>query len=97
MRTITHGDVTAVARAIHGLPTESQRHMVQRFLEKAHAADLFRRRLGRAHPFWGNGSLMAAVLSGTRLKAEPFLSDTPYLEALALVIDTVLDWQRRAG
>ena len=97
MRTITHGDVTAVARAIHALPTEAQRHIVLRFLERAHAADLFRKRLGRPHPFWGNGSLMAAVLSDGCIRPEPFLSDTPYLEALALVIDTVLDWRRRVG
>lgn len=96
MRTITHGDVTAAARAVHGLPTEAQKRMVLRFLDRAHAADLFRKRRGLAHPFWGNGSLMAAVLSETGAKAEPFLSDIPYLEALAVVIDTVLDWRRRA-
>ncbi len=97
MRTITHGDVTAAARAVHGRSIEAQRCMVLRFLDRAHAADLFRKRLGRAHPFWGNGSLMAAIPSEICAKAEPFLSDTLHLEALALVIDTVLDWRRRVG
>lgn len=95
MRTITHGDVIAAARAIHDLPPEAQRRMVQRFLDRAHAADLFRKRFGRAHPFWGNGSLMAAATGEGRARPEPFLSDTPYLETLALVIETVLDWRRR--
>lgn len=96
MRTITHGDVTTAARAVRGLPVAAQRRMVLRFLDRAHAADLFRKRIGRAHPFWGNGSLMGAVLSDVRAMPEPFLSDTSYLEALALVIDMVLDRRRRA-
>ncbi|WP_347313120.1 hypothetical protein [Defluviimonas sp. SAOS-178_SWC] len=96
MRTITHGDVTTVARAVRGLPPDEQRRVILKLLDRAHAADLFRKKFGRAHPFWGNGSLMAAVLVDTRAWAEPFLSDISYLEALSLVIDTVLDWRRRA-
>ncbi len=84
------------ARAVRGLPMAEQRHMVLTLLDRAHAADLFRKRLGRAHPFWGNGSLMAAVLAHTPVRDEPFLSDISYLETLSLVIDTVLDWRRRA-
>ncbi|OYX44346.1 MAG: hypothetical protein B7Z02_06240 [Rhodobacterales bacterium 32-67-9] len=95
MRTITHGDVTVAARVVRGRPAVAQRRMVLGFLDRAHAADLFRKRFGRAHPFWGNGSLMGAVLSDVRAMPEPFLSDTSYLEALALAIDTVLDWRRR--
>ncbi|OOY12605.1 hypothetical protein BMG00_01780 [Thioclava marina] len=33
-----------------------------RLFDEAHAADLYRKRLGRLHPIWGDGTLMAAAL-----------------------------------
>lgn len=96
MRTITHGDVTAAARAVRGLPQNHQRRAILSLLVKADAADRFRKRFGRAHPAWGNGSLMAAALGADSGWDEPFLSDPDYLEAMAAVLDAVLDW-RRAG
>ena len=62
---------------------------VRAMLEKAHAADRFRKNCGRAHPLWGNGSLMAAALT-------EWLSDSGYLEAMCTVIETILDWRQRA-
>jgi hypothetical protein len=94
MRTITHGDVTAAARAVHGLPQNLQRRAILSLLVKADAADRFRKRFGRAHPIWGNGSLRAVALGVDSGRDEPFLSDTDYLEAMAAVLDAVLDWRR---
>ncbi len=91
MRTITHGDVTAAARAVRGLPPAARRRAVRSLLEKADAADRFRKRFGRAHPFWGNGSLMAVALAAAGGRDEPFLSDPDYLEAMAAVIEALLD------
>ena len=48
---------------------------VRAMLEKAHAADRFRKNCGRAHPLWGNGSLMAAALTECGRAGEPRLSD----------------------
>lgn len=93
---ITHGDVTAAARAVRGLPQNDQRRAILSLLVKADAADRFRKRFGRAHPIWGNGSLMAVALGVDSGRGEPFLADTDYLEAMAAVLDAVLDW-RRAG
>ncbi|GAB4384016.1 DUF7742 family protein [Albidovulum sp.] len=96
MRTITHGDVVAAARAILSRPEGAARRDVARWLEQAHAADLFRRRFRRCHPLFGNGSLAGAVpyVPGP----EPFLSDERYLQAIATVIEAILDWRhRRAG
>ena len=93
MRTITHGDVTAAARAVRPLPPAVRRRAVRSLLEKADAADRFRKRFGRAHPLWGNGSLMAVALAAAAGREEPALSDRDYLEAMAAVIEALLDWR----
>lgn len=95
MRTITQGDVSVAARAIRGLPPDVQRHAISLLLEAAHAADIFRKRFGRAHPLWGNGSLMAAAMVAGGGRQDPFASDLPHLEAMAAVIEAILDWRRR--
>ena len=96
MRAITHGDVSAAARAVWSLPTVVQPAAVRAMLEKAHAADRFRKNCGRAHPLWGTGSLMAAALTECGRAGEPRLSDSGYLEAMCTVIETILDWRQRA-
>lgn len=93
MRTITHGDVTAAARAVRPLPPAARRRAVRSLLEKADAADRFRKRFGRAHPLWGNGSLMAVALAAAAGREEPVLSERDYLEAMAAVIEALLDWR----
>ena len=95
MRPLTHGDVVAAACATRHLPNESRRAEVLRLLDRAHAADLFRKRTGRAHPVLGDGSLLGAVLKVGSGRSEPFLSDKDHLSALASVIDTVLAWRLR--
>lgn len=97
MRTITHGDVTAAARRILDLPKCLHESVVASLLDRAHAADRFRKRHGRPHPFWGNGSLMAAALTGAPPLPEPALSDKSYLEAVATVIEGILEWRQRSG
>jgi hypothetical protein len=72
--------------------------MVQHLLNRAHAADCYRKRTGRMHPHWGNGTLAAAarmVDREARLPAEPFLSDSRFFAALGAVIDGVLIWRAR--
>lgn len=95
MRPVTHGDVVAAATAIRPLPAALRRQEVLRLLERAHAADLFRKRTGRPHPFWGDGSLMGIALKDGTSRTEPFLSDPEHLSALAAVIETLLEWRRR--
>lgn len=97
MRPITHGDVVAAARAVRHLPAGLRRAEITRYLVRAHAADLFRKRTGRAHAFWGNGSLAGSVMAGGMPAPEPFFSDVPYLEALAAVIEALLDWRQRGS
>jgi hypothetical protein len=64
-------------------------------LMRAHFADQYRKRLGRSHPKWGNGSLAQAVLADGPLAKQPFLSEPGYLEATAEAIHAVVEWRRR--
>ena len=61
-------------------------------LTEAEAADAFRRREGRVHPGFGNGTLMSAAL--TRQQAKPPAGDPQGLALLALALEAVLDRQR---
>lgn len=85
MRQITHGDLTAAARAIWPLPPEARDAAIASLLAKARAADAYRKRFGRAHPRWGNGSLAGAASIGP-LPPEPFLSTRTYRDCLMRVL-----------
>lgn len=86
MREVVHGDVVATACALMAVPPEGWEARIAGYLIRADAADRYRRRIGRAHPHWGNGSLMGAVLSGGDVRPEPRLSDPVYAEAMVAVL-----------
>ena len=48
--------------ALPAWPPEARAALAARIVAEARAADAWRRRMGRAHPLWGDGSLMAAAL-----------------------------------
>ncbi len=81
------GDVIAVARVLFVLPERDWTSCVDRLIWQAKVADRYRRRLGRPHPAWGNGSLLAATCAEPKAEAEPFLSDLRWLRALSCVLD----------
>lgn len=58
--------------------------LVSRLIDQADAAHRYAKRFGRAHPQWGNGSLMARALAeaGPRHNS---LHSAHFLSALALV------------
>lgn len=95
MRGLTHGDVVAAASLLRIRPRETWDATIDRLLDQAHAADAYRKRLGRIHPRWGNGSLMSAVLCETTVWPEQRLSDTDYVEALAAVLLALVHRPRR--
>lgn len=87
MRRVMVGDVLAAAQVLQGLPPAARPGCMVRLLERAHAADMWRKRLGRVHPCWGNGSLMAcALVAGAGAAPAPRLNDAEFLSALAVVI-----------
>lgn len=98
MRGLAQSDLSVAARRLIGLPEVAWEQTVQDLLDRAHAADLYRKRLGRWHPLWGNGTLAAAARLGDRgvgLPPEPFLSDHRFFAALGAVIDGVMHWRAR--
>lgn len=95
MRPVLHGDLVALAAAIGAQEPGARDQLALRLISRAHAADLYRKRTGRAHPLWGNGSLMSAVLlSGlARPGADP--ASEAALAALADATEAVLAWKAR--
>ncbi len=94
MRRVMMGDAVAAARALLPLEEGRRRVAVERMIYEAHLADCCRKRLGRGHPRFGNGTLMDAA-SRYPQRSEPLLDDMDYLRALAVVIETLLARRER--
>lgn len=95
MRPILIDDLLLAARAAGLHPPEMRAGRLAQWLGEAHGADLYRKRLGRMHPRWGNGSLMARAMAEPL--ARPLRPDGEEIEVLAQVIAAVLHWRRRNG
>lgn len=92
MRPVQHGDVVAAARALLRLPETGRAAALRRMLAQARAADAYRKRLGKAHPEWGNGSLMAVALRGG-VPPEPKLDVPDYCRCLVMVFEELVAWR----
>ena len=78
----------ASARVLLCLPSGRRWQAAQELVARAEAADRYRRRLGRTHPGWGNGTLMAAAMA--RPMAPGHRPDHPdYADCLMLVLDAL--------
>ncbi|MCX7645466.1 MAG: hypothetical protein N2Z62_09265 [Rhodobacteraceae bacterium] len=93
MRALAHPDLATAARALLALPEARRAAEAARMLVEAEAADRYRKRVGRSHPVWGNGTLEGAARSRTLVEPRP-LSDREYLSTLALVLDAILRHRR---
>lgn len=57
----------------------------------AHVADIYRKRTGRAHRLWGNGTLYASAIPPLGpLPPEADLSDMIYVQALGAVLEALI-------
>lgn len=92
MRPILHGDVVAAARLLMGIAPRDRPGVIVALLTRADAADRYRKRTGRVHPFWGNGSLLAAA-SVRGLRPEPFLDDPDYCQCFVEVFEALVRWR----
>lgn len=88
MRPVLMGDVVAAARALMAVPPAARARLMAAMLAEAEAAEAYRRACGRAHPDWGNGSLMAVAMARARV-AEPALSDPAYRDCLVAVLEAL--------
>ncbi len=95
MRPVLPGDLVAAGRALLAAPPGERAGLARRLLRDADAADRFRKRLGRAHPEWGNGTLMAAALARP-VAPEPRLDAPDYLRCQIEMLSALLE-RRRTG
>lgn len=94
MRPVLADDILMALRALHRVAAPQRAARIGQWLNEAHWADLYRKRFCRAHPRWGNGSLMArAMAEPLGMRTGPGGLD---LEALLLVAVALRDWRRRA-
>ncbi|MEM8576242.1 MAG: hypothetical protein AAGF60_00170 [Pseudomonadota bacterium] len=95
MRPLAHIDLTDAARALLAQPAPHRPDLCARMIREADWADRYRRRLGRLHDLWGDGTLSAAARQRQRAP-ERRLSDRDYCTCLEMVLHAVLTHQRRA-
>ena len=91
MRPIHLSDLHFAACSLRGLPVDEQTARLTQALGHADIADRYRKRLRKAHPQMGVGTLTSA-LGPQALKNER--QDQDYLQAMLVVITAILD---RAG
>jgi hypothetical protein len=89
MRPVLHGDLVAAARVLLDLPVDQRPFRMQQLIDAADLGDRYRRRFGRPHPRFGNGSLMAAAAAWP-MRTEPPLDSSDYLDCLGRVIEALL-------
>ncbi len=82
MRRCLPGDLFEAAALLAASTDPSA--LITRLLDQADAAHRYAKRFGRAHPQWGNGSLMARALAETGPRHNARHS-ARFLSALALV------------
>lgn len=98
MRPLLHADVTHAARALLRVPEPDRAAFCADLIHKTELADRYRAQTGRAHVFWGNGSLMAAARAHP-LAPEPSFDDDAYCSCMEQVLRALIDWrvsQRRS-
>lgn len=83
MRAVTLGDLDVAARVI--LRADNRVAAAEEMLRRAAAADLYRKRLGKLHRSWGNGTLSAAALS-LGPPAPSRTMDSDYAAAMVVLI-----------
>ena len=66
----------ALARGIASLPAPDRAFACQTAFERAHVADKYRKRFGRLHPTWGNGSVMGFAMLAYRTRTQDDLQMT---------------------
>lgn len=93
MRGLSHGDLSLVARLLWCVPKGAWAGMMAEVLIHANAADRYRKRLGRPHADWGDGSVASYVGMNFDLPSEPFLSAEGYMEAKLAALHGILEWR----
>lgn len=89
MRPVLAGDVSNAACVLLGLPQGLRKSACRRMIRQAETAERHRLRTGRAHPQFGNGSLMAAARRYRRVP-EPNFDCLDYCACFQMVLTEFL-------
>lgn len=95
MRPVGLGDLSAAAGALAAVAPARRAGLMAILIAEAETADRFRRRHGRPHPDFGNGTLMAAALARPQARLAP--GGREGLAALAQALEAVLAWHGKPG
>lgn len=87
MRTLYLSDLHAASCALRRLPDKERAAAIAAAISDAKTADRYRKRLHKAHPAFGTGTL-ASVFGPV---VEPHHCDAAYLAALAVVLEALRD------
>lgn len=94
MRRVLHGDLVQLGRMLLACSPADRAAICRRAIAEADAADKYRRRFGRRHPHFGDGSLAAWAMRFPR-PPEPPLDDPDYAGCLRVIL-TCLEERRAA-
>jgi len=93
MRRVGLLDLDVAARRVMLVKLDQRAALAAKLIADAHAADLWRKRFGSAHPAGGTGSLYAQACLLPRAPSSDCTPD--YCAALAVVLDALGAWRRR--
>lgn len=99
MRPLGPGDLDCAVAVVMRQPPVERKAVAARLLFEADVADRYRKRLGRAHPVYGSGSVLSAALrwpDGPMARTtRGRVHDASYCAALIVVLTAVQDWRAR--
>ena len=84
MRPLLHGDLVAAGRALLAVPPACRQAHMSTLIIRSWAVDRYRKRYGKSHRDWGEGSLMSCARYYSQ-PPEPPLCDPNYAQALRCV------------
>lgn len=90
MRRIVLGEILVVAQHLMSVPRLARGEVISHWVEQAHCADKYRKKMGKEHVLWGNGSLIDRVDPRPVSKPSTF-SDLGFLVALGAVLEAVVE------
>lgn len=93
MRQVLHQDIVALARCLGPVSKACRRKFALVQIGLAHAADLYRIRTGRAHPVYGNGTLMSC-LAGLPRGDEATFDNLDFAECMVHALEAVIGFRK---
>lgn len=93
MRAVLHQDLTALAKCLIPLDDRDRRAYADLQIKLATSADRYRKKFGKSHPMYGNGTLASCCVGGG--KDEPRIDDNAYAECLIHSLEAILAFRRK--